>query len=597
MNFKKILVWILTLMMVMGLVPTVSAANVAVTGVTINKDFTWITVGVMETLSATVSPSNATNQSVTWSSSAPNVATVDSSGNVKAIRPGDVTITVKTADGSFTDSCTFKVVSVEETQITRDTVLILDNSGSMSGTPLTELKKAAKNFSEKYIGTPGINRLAVIIYDTSVSSSLDFTTNLSSINSAINSMNASGMTNITAAVKKANSYLEASTADIRNMLIMTDGLPNEGEYVSSGKYTSSDYSSYSYANALYNTAVAYHSEYRIFTFGFFHDLTGSSLTFGEKLLDDIKNAKFFNVKDAADLDDEFEDILDDLTEMSVTLNKSSLELNIGESEQLIAKIHPDSTDNKNVTWSVADPSIASVDSNGNVKGISVGETIVTVTTEKENHTASCKVTVVEDLNDTMLMIGSATSRAGKTVSLPITLLNNPGIAGVSFKIQFDSTMLTLKEVDISPAETTWELISHNLGNSPVDGKVSFSYSRKNDYVSNNTLATLVFEVAADAPTGEYPVEIYYYDACDQYLNDVYLRRVNGKVTVENSIIGDTNADGVIDTKDAVLLAQYLAGWSVTPDLVACDCNVDGKIDTRDAVLLSQYLADWDVTLG
>ncbi|MBR3966737.1 MAG: InlB B-repeat-containing protein, partial [Clostridia bacterium] len=66
---------------------------------------------------------------------------------------------------------------------------------------------------------------------------------------------------------------------------------------------------------------------------------------------------------------------------------------------------------------------------------------------------------------------------------------------------------------------------------------------------------------------------------------------------ETTKFGDVNGDGTIDTKDAVLLAQYLAKWSVTVSEAAADCNNDGIIDTKDAVLLAQYLAKWDVTLG
>ena len=68
-----------------------------------------------------------------------------------------------------------------------------------------------------------------------------------------------------------------------------------------------------------------------------------------------------------------------------------------------------------------------------------------------------------------------------------------------------------------------------------------------------------------------------------------------KWRVENA--GDINNDGVINIKDAVLLAQYLAKWDVTLDMKAADCNADGKIDIKDAVLLAQYLAKWKVTLG
>ena len=67
--------------------------------------------------------------------------------------------------------------------------------------------------------------------------------------------------------------------------------------------------------------------------------------------------------------------------------------------------------------------------------------------------------------------------------------------------------------------------------------------------------------------------------------------------ISNSVSGDANGDGKIDTRDLVLLAQHLAKWSVTIEKGAADCNADGKIDIKDMVLLAQYLAKWNVTLG
>ena len=61
--------------------------------------------------------------------------------------------------------------------------------------------------------------------------------------------------------------------------------------------------------------------------------------------------------------------------------------------------------------------------------------------------------------------------------------------------------------------------------------------------------------------------------------------------------GDINSDGKINTKDAVLLAQYLAKWDVALNMNAADCNGDGAVEVKDAVLLAQYLALWNVTLG
>ena len=60
-------------------------------------------------LTATVNPSNATNKRVSWKSSNNSVATVDQSGNVRAVSPGTVTITVTTEDGNKQDSITITV--------------------------------------------------------------------------------------------------------------------------------------------------------------------------------------------------------------------------------------------------------------------------------------------------------------------------------------------------------------------------------------------------------------------------------------------------------------------------------------------------------
>lgn len=66
------------------------------------------------TLNVTFNPSNATNKKVTWKSSNPNVATVDSSGNVKAIAPGTATITVISSDGGKVATCNVEVTALSK---------------------------------------------------------------------------------------------------------------------------------------------------------------------------------------------------------------------------------------------------------------------------------------------------------------------------------------------------------------------------------------------------------------------------------------------------------------------------------------------------
>ena len=92
--------------------------TVAVTGVTLNQNEAQMTVGGETlTLTATVNPNNATDQSVSWSTSDGDVATVDN-GVVTAVAAGNATITVTTTDGSFTATCDVTVTAPEPAEVT-----------------------------------------------------------------------------------------------------------------------------------------------------------------------------------------------------------------------------------------------------------------------------------------------------------------------------------------------------------------------------------------------------------------------------------------------------------------------------------------------
>lgn len=74
---------------------------VKVSGITLNPDINLkIEEGNSSKITATVVPSNATNSSVKWVSSSPDVATVDDNGNVTAIKAGNTDITCTAVDGS-----------------------------------------------------------------------------------------------------------------------------------------------------------------------------------------------------------------------------------------------------------------------------------------------------------------------------------------------------------------------------------------------------------------------------------------------------------------------------------------------------------------
>lgn len=97
------------------LTPTEAPEPVYVTSVSIeNPPTSDLTEGETFQLNATVSPSNADDQSVSWNSSNSAVATVDSTGLISAVAAGSTTITVTTTDGGFTDSCPVTVVQAPQ---------------------------------------------------------------------------------------------------------------------------------------------------------------------------------------------------------------------------------------------------------------------------------------------------------------------------------------------------------------------------------------------------------------------------------------------------------------------------------------------------
>lgn len=78
---------------------------VAVTSVTVTPTSQELTVGQSFNLTATVLPENASDKSISWSSSDSKVATVSSSGSVNALEAGKATIAVTTNDGKKTATC------------------------------------------------------------------------------------------------------------------------------------------------------------------------------------------------------------------------------------------------------------------------------------------------------------------------------------------------------------------------------------------------------------------------------------------------------------------------------------------------------------
>ena len=86
----------------------------SVSGISLNTTSVNLTVGETSQLSATVTPSEATEKGYVWSTSDESVARVNTSGTVTAVGGGTATITATTVDGGFTASCEVTVLGYVE---------------------------------------------------------------------------------------------------------------------------------------------------------------------------------------------------------------------------------------------------------------------------------------------------------------------------------------------------------------------------------------------------------------------------------------------------------------------------------------------------
>lgn len=118
---------------------TYTAEDVHPTSVSVSPTTASIEAGETVQLTEIVLPSNATNKSVTWSSSNTSVATVNSSGLVTGVSAGSATITVTTVDSSKTATCAVTVTPVVLTdyvqtnslEVGKSYLIVNGNAGSV----------------------------------------------------------------------------------------------------------------------------------------------------------------------------------------------------------------------------------------------------------------------------------------------------------------------------------------------------------------------------------------------------------------------------------------------------------------------------------
>lgn len=158
------------------------------------------------------------------------------------------------------------------TDISRDIVLVLDTSGSMSGTSLTYTKAAATKFVEQILGASKSTNIAIVTYAGSANTLIGLTNDKAALTKAIDGISADGMTNIYTAMQAADTILQSSKANKKAIVIMSDGEANEGTTASKQTVTTEDgeVTFDSYDSALYTLANDYKDNkgYTIYSLGF-----------------------------------------------------------------------------------------------------------------------------------------------------------------------------------------------------------------------------------------------------------------------------------------------------------------------------------------
>ena len=122
--------------------------------------------------------------------------------------------------------------------------------------------------------------------------------------------------------------------------------------------------------------------------------------------------EYFNIKEIVTLS------------TSIALNQTTATLKATETLTLVATILPENTTDKSVTWASSNTSVATVDANGKVTAVAVGETTITATTtDGSNLSASCKVTVVPTLAESIALDKTEISlEATETATLVASVL-------------------------------------------------------------------------------------------------------------------------------------------------------------------------------
>ena len=395
----------------------ITVKAVAVTGITLDQEAT-ILVGNTKTLTATITPGNATDKSVTWTSSDESVATVGEDGTVSAVAEGDATITA-TANGgeNITATCAVTVVSeLNETTATgnlnnTDSGVFAGIDGFTSGTHEISgtLSTAVGDVTVKYAGSGSsyLNNTHIRMYKSG--SMLKFTApegyELTKIVFTISSGNSANLD------ADAGSYSAGTWTGTESELTFTG--KNATIQLTTAKVTLEK--KVETGELLSIAVVNPKTEFSVGdTFEFGGTVTAAYDNGATKDVTDDVTFTGYNMNTAGEQTVTVSYTEDEVTQTTeytitvsevavtgITLDQEEATILVGVTKTLTATIEPENATDKTVIWTSSDEDVATVDENGVVTAVAAGTATITATSnENDEITASCAVTVVDEIEET-----------------------------------------------------------------------------------------------------------------------------------------------------------------------------------------------------
>ena len=374
-----------------------SGTTVSVTGVTVAPTTASVIAGSTAQLSATVAPTNASNQNVSWTSSNTAVATVSSTGLVTGVAAGTATISVTTQDGSKTATC---AVTVSGT-ISVTGVSLLPTTASINIGSTTQLAAtvAPTNASNKTVSWTSSNTAVATV------SSTGLVTGVVAGTATITVTTQDGSKTATCAVTVTNIAVTGVTLSATTLAI---GVTSTSQLTATLAPTNATNKTISWTSS--NTAVA-----SVSSSGLVTGIAVGSAIITVTTQDGSKTATCSVT-------------VSGIPVTGVTMSPTAVNVPVPTTSQLTATIAPTNATNKNVTWTSSNTAIAIVSSTGLVTAIAGGSVIITITTQDGAKTATCVVTVGGNVNVTGVTLSLTTASIGVGATSQLTATIAPANA-------------------------------------------------------------------------------------------------------------------------------------------------------------------------